>query len=100
MIATSPAARLRWVFAYRTLLKYLVLREIKTKSRGTYLGVGWTLLNPLFTIVVYFVIFRHIFRVAIPDFLGFFLLGFLMWTFFARSISSRRWLIAGPPEAP
>src|SRR5678815_4513423 len=86
--ATSPAARLRWVFAYRTLLKYLVLREIKTKSRGTYLGVGWTLMNPLFTIVVYFVIFRHIFRVAIPDFLGFFLLGFLMWTFFSRSISS------------
>ena len=81
MIATSPAARLRWVFAYRTLLKYLVLREIKTKSRGTYLGVGWTLMNPLFTIVVYFVVFRHIFRVAIPNFLGFFLLGFLMWTF-------------------
>jgi hypothetical protein len=76
------------VFAYRTLLKYLVLQEIKTKSRGTYLGVGWTLMNPLFTIVVYFVIFRHVFRVAIPDFLGFFLLGFLRWTFVARSITS------------
>ena len=63
MTVTSPAARLRWLFAYRTLLKYLVLREIKTKSRGTYLGIGWTLMNPLFTIVVYFVIFRHIFRV-------------------------------------
>lgn len=88
MTPTSPAARLRWVFANRTLLKYLVIREIKLKSGGTYLGIGWTLMNPLFTIVVYFVIFRHIFRVAIPDFLGFFLLGFLMWTFFSRSITS------------
>jgi lipopolysaccharide transport system permease protein len=86
--STSPAARFRWVFAYRTLLKYLVLREIKTKSRGTYLGIGWTLMNPLFTIVVYYIIFQHVFRVTIPDFLGFFLLGFLMWTFFSRSIMS------------
>lgn len=82
------ATRVRWLYSYRTLLKYLVLKEIKVKSRGTYLGIGWTLLNPLFTIVVYFVIFRHIFRVAIPDFLGFFLLGFLMWNFFSRSVTS------------
>src|SRR5262245_32138827 len=82
------ATRVRWLYSYRTLLKYLVLKEIKVKSRGTYLGIGWTLLNPLFTIVVYFVIFRHIFRVAIPDFLGFFLLGFLMWNYFSRSITS------------
>jgi ABC-type polysaccharide/polyol phosphate export permease len=87
-MSARGVARLRWLFDYRTLLKYLVLREIKVKSRGTYLGIGWTLLNPLFTIVVYFGIFRHIFRVPVPNFLGFFLLGFLMWTFFARSITS------------
>jgi lipopolysaccharide transport system permease protein len=79
---------LRRLLAYRTLLKYLVLKEIKVKSRGTYLGVAWTLMNPLFTIVVYFVIFRHIFRVMIPDFVAFFLVGFLMWVFFSRSITS------------
>ena len=88
MTTAALLNRLRWLLAFRTLLKYLVLKEIKVKSRGTYLGVGWTLLNPLFTIVVYFVIFRHIFRIAIPNFLGFFLLGFLMWNFFARSITA------------
>lgn len=84
----SAPEKLRRLLAYRTLLKYLVLKEIKVKSRGTYLGVAWTLMNPLFTIVVYFVIFRHIFRVMIPDFLAFFLVGFLMWVFFSRSITS------------
>ena len=38
---------------------------------------GW---SPL-TIVVYYVIFHHIFRVPIPNFLAFFLLGFLMWRY-------------------
>ena len=78
---------LRHLFAYRTLIKYLVLKEIKVKSRGTFFGVAWTLMNPLFTIIVYFVVFSHIFKVPIPNFLAFFLLGFLMWVFFSRSAS-------------
>jgi ABC-type polysaccharide/polyol phosphate export permease len=84
----APTMReLRHLFAYRTLIKYLVLKEIKVKSRGTFFGVAWTLMNPLFTIIVYFVVFSHIFKVPIPNFLAFFLLGFLMWVFFARSAS-------------
>ena len=50
--------RLSRLIAYRTLVKYLVLKDIKVKSRGTYLGVAWTLMNPLITIVMYFVIFH------------------------------------------
>lgn len=80
--------RLSRLIAYRTLVKYLVLKDIKVKSRGTYLGVAWTLMNPLVTIVMYFVVFQHIFRMAIPNFLAFFLIGLLMWIFFARAIST------------
>ena len=80
--------RLSRLIAYRTLLKYLVLKDIKVKSRGTYLGVAWTLMNPLITIVTYFVVFQHVFRVATPNFLAFFLVGLLMWIFFARAISA------------
>jgi ABC-type polysaccharide/polyol phosphate export permease len=80
--------RLSRLIAYRTLVKYLVLKDIKVKSRGTYLGVAWTLMNPLITIVTYYVVFRHIFRVGIPNFLAFFLIGILMWIFFSRAIST------------
>ena len=76
------------MLAYRTLIKYLVLKDIKVKSRGTYLGIGWTLMNPLLSMSVYFVVFQHIFRVAIPNFLGFFLAGYLMWAFFSRAITA------------
>jgi ABC-type polysaccharide/polyol phosphate export permease len=74
--------------AYRALVKYLVLKEIRIRSRGTYLGVAWTLMNPLLTIITYFVVFQYIFQVAIPNFLAFFLIGFLMWMFFSRAVSA------------
>jgi ABC-type polysaccharide/polyol phosphate export permease len=80
--------RLKRLFAYRALVRYLVLKEIKVKSRGTYLGVAWTLMNPLLTMATYFVVFRYVFRVEIPNFLAYFLLGFLMWNFFSRTAIS------------
>ncbi|MGH9364259.1 MAG: ABC transporter permease [Thermoanaerobaculia bacterium] len=97
LVARIPGPRtqgLRRLIAYRTLVKYLVLKEIKVKSRGTILGVGWTLLNPLFTIIVYFIVFQYIFRVGIPNFLAFFLAGFLMWTFFSRAITAATMCVA------
>ena len=69
-------------------MRYLVLKDIKVKSRGTYLGIAWTLMNPLITMMTYFVVFRYVFRVEIPNFFTYFLLGFLMWVFFSRSISA------------
>lgn len=84
-VSAPPFPRL---LAYRALVKYLVLKEIKVRSRGTYLGVAWTLMNPLLTIVMYFVVFQYIFLVNIPHFLAFFLVGFLMWVFFARAVSA------------
>jgi ABC-type polysaccharide/polyol phosphate export permease len=94
-MGVSVMERVRHVIAYRTLLKYLVLMQIKVKSRGTYLGVAWTLMNPLLTIITYFVIFQYIFRVAIPNFLAFFLVGFLMWVFFSLSATTAATCILG-----
>jgi len=83
--------RMHWLselLTYRTLVKYLVVKDIKVKSRGTVLGILWTLMNPLLTIATYFVIFQYVFKVAIPDFLAFFLIAFLMWAFFSRTVSA------------
>jgi homopolymeric O-antigen transport system permease protein len=45
-------------------------------------------MNPLLTIVMYFVVFQYIFLVNIPNFLAFFLVGFLMWVFFSRTVTA------------
>jgi ABC-type polysaccharide/polyol phosphate export permease len=80
--------RLEAIVSYRALVRYLVAKEIKVKSRGTYLGIAWTLVNPLVTIVTYLIVFRYVFRVEVPNFVAYFLVGFLMWVFFSRTITS------------
>jgi ABC-type polysaccharide/polyol phosphate export permease len=45
-------------------------------------------MNPLITMMTYFVVFRYVFRVEIPNFFAYFLLGFLMWVFFSRSATA------------
>ena len=81
-------ARVKRVLAYHTLVRYLVLKDLKVKSRGTYLGVAWTLMNPLLSLLIYFVIFRHVFRVQIANYFAFFLVGFVLWVFFSRAITA------------
>jgi ABC-type polysaccharide/polyol phosphate export permease len=80
--------RLQRLLGFRTFVKYVVLKDIKVRSRGTYLGVAWTLMNPAITIAVYYVVFRYVFRVAIPNYFAFFLIGFLPWVFFSRAITA------------
>jgi lipopolysaccharide transport system permease protein len=86
--ASRILPRLQRLLDFRTFVKYVVLKDIKVRSRGTYLGVAWTLMNPAITIAVYYVVFRYVFRVAIPNYFSFFLIGFLPWVFFSRALTA------------
>src|SRR6266852_2821527 len=54
------------VLAYWELTTNLIARDLKTKYRGSVLGVFWSLLNPLLLMLVYTVVFSKIARVPIP----------------------------------
>lgn len=77
----------RSVFQYRELLKHLVLKDLKLKYRGSWLGFIWSLVNPLMMLVVYLVAFKYILGVRGPGFVFLLLLAILAWTFFASSLS-------------
>lgn len=81
----SVRAMLLAVFRYRELVRSLVLRDLRLKYRGSVLGFFWSLLNPLFTIGVYWFAFTYIMRTSIADFAFFLLLGVLPWTFFVNA---------------
>lgn len=72
-------------FAYRELLKNLVLKDLKLKYRGSVFGFLWSLANPLLMIIVYTAAFTLILRVRTQGFVFLLLLGVLSWTFFANS---------------
>jgi len=70
------------------LLLELVRRDIKTRYRGSVLGVGWTLLNPLIFMLVYSLVFGKFLKVQYPGGSAtvFILSGLLAWTFFSQAL--------------
>ncbi len=70
------------------LLFELVRRDVKSRYRGSILGVAWTLLNPLIFMLVYSLVFGKFLRVHYPGGSAtvFILSGLLAWTFFSQAL--------------
>jgi lipopolysaccharide transport system permease protein len=51
--------RLRELWEYRELLYFLVWREVKIRYKQTALGVAWAVIQPLFTMIVFTIVFSH-----------------------------------------
>jgi len=69
---------------YRYLLKELIKRDIKIKYRRSVLGIFWSFLNPLLTMVVLTIIFSAIFAQNIENFPVYFLTGKLVFDFYSQ----------------
>lgn len=74
---------------YKYLLSQLVIKEIKLKYRRSYLGIVWTLIEPLLTMIVLTIVFSAFLgRDGIADGLPFpvyILAGRLLYAFFSGS---------------
>lgn len=69
---------------YRYLLSELVKRDIKIKYKRSVLGIFWSFLNPLLTMIVLTVIFSTFFKQNIPNFPVYFLTGKLVFDLYAQ----------------
>ncbi len=74
---------------YRDLLRLLVARDLTLRYKRSLLGVWWTLLNPLLTTTVMWIVFSNIFRFPTGDvpYIVYLLSGVLLLTFFAQGIN-------------
>jgi lipopolysaccharide transport system permease protein len=50
---------LRAVWQYRELLFFLIWRDVKVRYKQTAIGVGWAILQPLMTMVIFTVVFGN-----------------------------------------
>jgi lipopolysaccharide transport system permease protein len=73
------------LYRYRSLMKALVLKDLKLKYRGSVFGFLWSLANPLLMIVVYTLAFTFILGIGSEAYVFYLMLGQLAWTFFASS---------------
>ena len=80
---------LREIWRYRDLLILFVKRDITTAYKQTILGPLWFLIAPLFTSVVFTLVFNEVAGIdngAIPNFL-FNLTGLTLWNYFKEVLS-------------
>lgn len=70
---------------YRFLLGELVKKDIKLKYRRSYLGIFWTLLEPLLTTAVLTVVFSNLLGRGGKTFPVYILTGRLLYTFFSNA---------------
>ena len=83
------ATELTNLWAYRGLLKLLVTRDLTVRYKRSTLGVWWTLLNPLLTMTVLWIVFSQFFRFDVPGdvpYIVYLLSGILLITFFSQGV--------------
>lgn len=73
---------------FQPLLQELIARDIKIKYRRSVLGVLWTLLNPLFMMIILSVVFSNLFKFDIENFPLYILSGQVIFNFFNDSTTS------------
>ena len=79
----------RELFHSHELFQTLVSRDLKIRYKQTVLGVAWAIIQPLFTMIVFTVIFGQMVGIktgAIP-YPMFVLAGLVPWTFFSNSVT-------------
>ena len=74
------------IYSYKDLVRNLVSRDFKTRYKRSYLGILWSLLNPLLLILVYTLAFDYIMKIRVKDFPMFFMCGYLPWSYFTAGL--------------
>jgi lipopolysaccharide transport system permease protein len=79
-------SRLRVFFQYRELFFQLVSRDIKLKYRRSVLGYLWSVLNPLFTMIIMTVVFSAMLARGVENFPVYLLSGSLLFSFMSGAL--------------
>ena len=80
--------QLKELWAYRELLYFLIWRDVKVRYKQTALGVGWAVIQPVTTMIVFSVFFGRLGKIpsdGIP-YPIFAYAALVPWTFFAQGM--------------
>jgi ABC-type polysaccharide/polyol phosphate export permease len=80
----APLEELKEIVRYRHLVAAFVRRDLVTRYKRSVLGVLWTMLNPLGTMLIMTVVFSQLFN-ATAWYPVYVLSGLITWNFFAQT---------------
>ncbi|MEE3343285.1 MAG: ABC transporter permease [Bacilli bacterium] len=76
------------IIVYKEFLKSNVKKDVRGKYKGSFLGVLWSFINPLLSVVVYAIVFHFIMRFNIEHYLIYLIAGIIPWTFFTTALNA------------
>jgi ABC-2 type transport system permease protein len=78
----------RRVLEYRGLIRLLVARDLTVRYKRSVLGAWWTLLNPLFTAAIFWVVFNNFLRPRIPGvpYIVYLISGLITVSFYSQGL--------------
>jgi ABC-type polysaccharide/polyol phosphate export permease len=79
--------RLRELYDYRDLILNLAVTELKLRYRDSLLGFLWTVLNPLFFLLILALVFSQIIRFSIPHYTIFLFAGLASWLMIQQTVT-------------
>lgn len=79
--------KIKEIFNYRYMLETMLKHELFAKYKHSVLGILWVLINPLIQLLVYFVIFKYVFKVNIENYPIYLYIGIIGWHLFSTSIT-------------
>lgn len=80
---------------YRFLLNQLVIRDFKTRYKRSVLGVLWSMLNPLLTMCVQYLVFSNLFKWDVDNYAVYLLIGTVTFNFFSEATQAALSSITG-----
>lgn len=96
IVVIEPAAKavafnLKEIWRFKDLLYFMVLRDVTVLYKQTVLGFAWAIINPLFQIIIFSVVFGSLAGIK-PDVLNmpypvFSCLAVIPWTYFSNSLT-------------
>ncbi len=78
----SPLAEL---VTFKELIKNIISRDLKVRYKRSIIGVFWTVLAPLMSMLVLYAVFKHAMKVQVPFYASYLLSGIIAWNFFIQS---------------
>jgi len=72
--------------SYKSILKYLVIGELKVKYKNRLLGMAWAVIDPLMLMLIYLVLVKFIFQRGGPNYAIELLVGLITYRWFSTSI--------------
>lgn len=90
VIRPTGLGRLTELWRFRELAYFLVWRDIKIRYKQTILGAAWAVIQPLFSMIVFTLLFGNLARMpneGVP-YPVFYYSALLPWTYFAATLNS------------